>query len=149
MTKVAKYNIFKGVSTGLTLGTPIIALACCGDFFVHRSETAVSAAGMFAILLTLLFCKDKIVEHWKMPSAFVLSVVAFLLIVMIENILLPMKCVCIATMIASGVDELTFKRFYKDIELILPEEAQSFKRFGFLFTKEQTLSTIVKTNRGE
>ena len=61
MKNVAKYNIFKGVSTLLTFGTPLLTLSCCGDFFVHRSETAISAAGIFAIVICLLLFKDKVV----------------------------------------------------------------------------------------
>ena len=61
MKPIAKYNTYKGVSTVLTVGTPIITLACCSDMFVHRSETAISAAGMFGLLLAALLLKDKIV----------------------------------------------------------------------------------------
>lgn len=139
MKAVAKYNTFKGVSTVLTVGTPIVTLICCSDFFVHRSSTAISAAGMFAIFLTLLFMKDKIAENFKLPSAFVLSAVFYILILLIENILLPMKTVCLATMITSGVDELTFKRFYKTVEKGLPENAFSKKHFGFIFAKTDNL----------
>ena len=74
MKTVAKYNTFKGVSTGLTIGTPIVTLICCGEMFVHRSDTAISAAGIFAILFSFLFFKDKIIEKFKSPSALVLSI---------------------------------------------------------------------------
>ena len=47
------------------MGTPIITLACCGDFFVERPATAISAAGVFAILIALLFAKDKLAEKIK------------------------------------------------------------------------------------
>ena len=106
MKEVGKYNTFKGISTLLTIGTPIITLACCGDFFVERPATAISAAGVFAILIALLFAKDKLAEKLKSPSAFIVSAAVLVIIVVVENILLPMKYVCIATMIASGVDEL-------------------------------------------
>lgn len=139
MKQVAKYNTFKGVSTALTVGTPIVTLACCGDFFVHRSDTAISAAGVFVLFILLLFFKDKIAENWKMPSTFVLSAVMLILIVMIENIILPIKYVCITTMISSGIDELTFKRFYKQVEALLPEQAKMFKHVGFIFTTTDSL----------
>lgn len=140
MKDVAKYNVFKGVSMLLTMGTPIITLACCGDFFVHRSETAVSAAGVFVIILLVFLFKDKIVEKFKMPSAFVLSTAIFVLLLLVENIMMPIKCVCIATMIATGVDELTFKRFYKNIECTLPKAAVRYKHLGFLFTTSYRLA---------
>lgn len=142
MKQVAKYNTCKGVSTALTIGTPIVTLACCGDFFVHRSDTAISAAGMFSLFIVLLLFKDKFAEKWKMPSAFILSLVMFILLIMVEKIMLPMKYVCIATMISTGVDELTFKRFYKQIELFLPQEAQAFKHVGFIFTTTKNLEAI-------
>ena len=139
MKQVGKYNTFKGISTLLTIGTPIITLACCGDFFVQRSETAISAAGVFAILIALLFAKDKLAEKIKSPSAFIISAAVLIIIVVVENILLPMKYVCIATMIASGVDELTFKRMYKALECKMPQCWQAYEHFGYIFAKTQDI----------
>ena len=139
MKQVGKYNTFKGISTLLTIGTPIITLACCGDFFVERPATAISAAGVFAILIALLFAKDKLAEKIKTPSAFIISAAVLVIIVVVENILLPMKYVCIATMIASGVDELTFKRMYKALECKMPQCWQAYEHFGFIFAKTQDI----------
>ena len=139
MKQVGKYNTFKGISTLLTIGTPIITLACCGDFFVERPATAVSAAGVFAILIALLFAKDKLAEKIKTPSAFIISAAVLVIIVVVENIILPMKYVCIATMIASGVDELTFKRMYKALECKMPQCWQAYEHFGFIFAKTQDI----------
>lgn len=139
MKEVGKYNTFKGISTLLTMGTPIITLACCGDFFVERPATAVSAAGVFTILIALLFAKDKLAEKIKSPSAFIVSAAVLIIIVVVENILLPMKYVCIATMIASGVDELTFKRMYKALECKMPQCWQAYEHFGFIFAKTQDI----------
>ena len=139
MKEVGKYNTFKGISTLLTIGTPIITLACCGDFFTERPATAISAAGVFAILIALLFAKDKIAEKIKTPSAFILSAAVLVIIVVVENIILPMKYVCIATMIASGVDELTFKRMYKALEYKMPQSWQAYEHFGFIFAKTQDI----------
>lgn len=139
MKQVGKYNTFKGISTLLTIGTPIITLACCGDFFTERPATAISAAGVFAILIALLFAKDKLAEKIKTPSAFILSAAVLVIIVVVENIILPMKYVCIATMIASGVDELTFKRMYKALECKMPQCWQAYEHFGFIFAKTQDI----------
>ena len=139
MKQVGKYNTIKGISTLLTMGTPIITLACCGDFFVERPATAISAAGVFAILIALLFAKDKLAEKIKTPSAFIISAAVLVIIVVVENILLPMKYVCIATMIASGVDELTFKRMYKALECKMPQCWQAYEHFGFIFAKTQDI----------
>ena len=139
MKTVGKYNLFKGLSTVATVGTPIITLSCCSDLFVRKPETSISAAGMFAIFIALLFAKDKIAENLKMPSAAVVSLVGLILIVMIENLLIPMKAVCIATLVTSGIDEFTFKRFYKSLESELPEIINKYKHFGFLFCKTDNL----------
>lgn len=151
MKQVGKYNTFKGISTLLTMGTPIITLACCGDFFVERPATAISAAGVFAILIALLFAKDKLAEKIKTPSAFIISAAVLVIIVVVENILLPMKYVCIATMIASGVDELTFKRMYKALECKMPQCWQAYEHFGFIFAKTQDIFDEVQkeVNNGE
>lgn len=148
MKQVAKYNIFKGVSTVLTIGTPIVTLACCGDFFIHRSETAISAAGIFAIIILMLIFKDKIAENWKTPSAFVVSMAIFILVMLIEHIILPVKYVCIATIISTGIDECTFKRMYKDVEACLPDNCKRFKHFGFLFVHTEMLANIKETSNG-
>lgn len=139
MGKVAKYNIFKGISTVASVGTPLITLLCCSDFFVHKPETAISATGIFTILITILLLKDKIAENFKMPSAFILSTVVFVLILLIQNIIEPMKLVALATMITSGIDEITFKRIYKSIESQLPEAVNSYKHVGFIFTTSKKL----------
>ena len=144
MKEVGKYNTFKGISTLLTIGTPIITLACCGDFFTERPATAISAAGVFAILIALLFAKDKMAEKIKTPSAFILSAAVLVIIVVVENIILPMKYVCIATMIASGVDELTFKRMYKALEYKMPQSWQSYEHFGFIFARTQDIFDTVQ-----
>ena len=91
MKEVGKYNLYKGISTVMTVGTPIITLACCSDFFVHRSDTAMSATAIFTILIACLFLKDKLADKMKVPSAFVLSTVLLILIVLVEKILQPMK----------------------------------------------------------
>jgi hypothetical protein len=145
MRAVAKYNTFKGVSTALTIGTPIATLACCGDFFVHRADTAISAAGIFSILIASLFLKDKIAETFKSPSALILSAIILVLVCMVENIVFPIKCVCIATIGACGIDELTFKRWYKQLERAFPQGANDYKHFGFIFTSSQNLLGDPKT----
>lgn len=139
MKQVAKYNTFKGVSTALTFGTPLVTLACCGDMFVHRSETAISAAGVFALLIAALFFRDKIAEQFKAPSALVVSIVVFVLCVLLENIITPIKYVCIATFAATGVDEFTFKSWYKRLEHTFPAVAADYKHAGFVFASSKKL----------
>ena len=139
MSNVAKYNTYKGISTSLTFATPIITLLSCGDILVERPATTVSATGIFVILLVMLFAKDKLAEYFKAPSALILSSTVLILILLIENIIAPMKIVCITTMIACGIDELTFKRFYMQISHKLPEIANDYKRLGFIFVSAKKL----------
>lgn len=143
MTNVAKYNTFKGVSTAITAGTPVVTLACCSDWFVHRSETAISAAGIFAIILLLIIFKDKIAEDWKVPSVFVLSTAMFIFVLLVEHIIVPIKYVCLTTMMATGVDELTFKRIYKNIEYLFPKETKRYKHCGFICASSTTISNLL------
>lgn len=145
--KIAKYNILKGVSTALTIGTPIVTLISCGQLFVHRSDTAISAAGIFALLISLLLFKDKIVENWKMPSAFLLSVCCLVLVILIENILLPIKYVCIASVVATGVDEVSFKRLYKSIEANFTSELLKYKHFGFICTSSANYEKLMSNQK--
>ncbi len=137
MKPVAKYNTFKGVSTVLTVGTPIATLCFCSDLIVHRSDTAISAAGIFTLLLSLLFFKDKIVENFKMPSAFTVSLCIFISILLVESIIIPLKYVTICTMFTTGIDELTFKRWYKNAERNLPDKTS--KVAGFIFATSDKL----------
>ena len=142
MKTVAKYNICKGVSDVLTLGTPITTLLLCSDFFIHRSETAISATGIFVIIITMMLFKDKIAEKWKVPSAFVLSTAVFVLLLLVEHIIQPMKYVCLATMIASGIDEITFKQICRSLEHSLPESAALYKHLGFIFANTDKLQEV-------
>ena len=139
MKDVAKYNTAKGVSTALTFGTPLATILTQGDLIVHRSETALSFAGIITLFIMLLFMKDKIFEYFKAPSALVLSSVLLILVILLENIILPVKYVCISTMVASGVDEITFKRWYKQVEERMPDISKNYKHVGFIFAKTNTI----------
>lgn len=139
MKTVAKYNTFKGISMALTGATPILTLVSCGDFLVKNSGTSVSAAGIFVLLIVAILFKDKILENFKLPPAFIICGLVFVLICMIESILLPVKTVCLTTMVATGIDEFTFKRLYKKLEFKFPEEAKSSKHFGFICASSKNL----------
>lgn len=142
MKTVAKYNLFKGISTLLTTGTPIITLAACGETFVTEPKASLSAAAIFAILLSLLAFKDKIAEKVKSPTTFMVSMITLIFILIVENVLLPVKFVCIATICTSGIDELTFKKLCENIKLKLPKEYEQYLHAGFIFCKTQTLEGV-------
>ena len=139
MKPVAKYNTCKALSTVLTVGTPIATMACCSDMFVHRSDTALSAAAVFAFLLSALFIKDKILNFIKAPSALVISIIGFVFCVVVGNIIDTLRIVFGITMLACITDELTFKRMYNAVIYGLPENYVQFEKFGFLFTHSSTL----------
>ena len=126
MKDVGKYNIYKGVSTVLTLGAPIVTLFSCGDFFLERSDRTISAAAVFTILVVLLLGRDKLAEKMKFPSAFVLSLGVLVFITIIESIIYPIKIICIVTAITSGLDKITFEHLYKNIEVVLPDIYKGF-----------------------
>lgn len=139
MGTIAQYNLYKGISTALTIGSPLVVLACCSEFFVHQSETAISAAAAFAILISLLFTKDKIMENIKFTPAFVVSLVIFIFVLIVENLILTLKIVSLTSVITCLIDELTFKQWYKTIEITLPDEAATRKHFGFYFTTSKNI----------
>ena len=146
MKAVGKYNVCKAISTLLTVGTPIVTLCLCSELFVHRSDTAISAAGMFAIFLSLLFLKDKIAENLKVPSAFVISAISLVLLLLVESLIVPLKYVSIVTLCTSGIDELTFKRIYKRTEMEFPKGFEKCKMFGFMFI---TTDKLMEVSRNE
>ena len=144
MKAIGKYNLTKGLSTLLTIGTPIATLAACAGTFLKSPHATMSATGIFAILIAALFLKDKIAENFKMPTPLVISIAVFILVILIESIIQPIKFVCIATMIACGVDELTFKRIYIRIETFLPKGAETYKIVGFYFTSTDKMISTLK-----
>lgn len=144
---VAKYNIYKAISTLLTVGTPMATLLACGDSFLQSPKSTVSAAGVFMLLFSILLFKDKMLEHFKMPSATIIALVILILVMLIENILAPIKIMCIMTIAASGIDKLTFDPMYHAIEKALGDEAQIYKHFGFLFCKSATVEALREANK--
>lgn len=140
MKLVAKYNVFKAISLLLTCLTPILTLFSCSDFIVHRSDTAISTAGIVTIAISALIFKDKILENFKVPSPFVFSLIALILIVCIESIMYPIKCVLISTVVVTGIDTVTFRRIYKDAERFLPDNIDKFKKFGFIPYKTEVVT---------
>ena len=140
MKLVAKYNVFKAISLLLTCITPILTLFSCSDFIVHRSDTSISTAGIVTIVISALIFKDKILENFKVPSPFVFSLIALILIVCIESIMYPIKCVLISTVVVTGIDTVTFRRIYKDAERFLPDNIDKFKKFGFIPYKTEVVT---------
>lgn len=140
MSNLAKYNISKGVSTVLTMGTPIVSMFCCGDFFVKKTSASISAVGIVCILFVLLFTKDKIAENWKVPSAMIVAGIIFALTSMVKAIIEPIQIISFVTFIACTLDEATVKSLYKRYELLLPASASVYKKFGFIFATMNMLN---------
>lgn len=131
MTKVGKYNTFKGISLAFTSLPTLYVTYLQKELFVIDAGTSISFAALIGILLAFLFLKDKIAENFKIPSAFVIATVLFVTIVLIERILLPVKTICLVVMVVCGIDELVFKRIYKCMEMTFPECSKIYKHFGF------------------
>ena len=144
MKDVGKYNIYKGVSTVLTLGAPIVTLFACGDFFLERSDRTISAAAVFTILVVLLLGRDKLAEKMKFPSAFVLSLGVLVFITIVESIIYPIKIICIVTAITSGLDKFTCDHLYKNIEAVLPDIYKGFMHCGFICTTTENLQAAAE-----
>lgn len=133
MKEVGKYNLFKVLSILLTcIPTALVALSY-SDTIIKDKKASVSFVAIIAIIIVILFLKDKILENFKTPSPFVIALVLFIIIVLFEQIILPAKFVSMTVMIACGIDELSFKRIYKRIEFLLPEKAKAYKHVGFYF----------------
>lgn len=139
MTNVAKYNITKGISTALTMGTPIVSTLCCADFFKQNAGTSISGLGILALLFVLLFTKDKLAENLKVPSAMVVAGIVFVLTTMVAQVAQAVQVISGATFIAASLDEITCKKLYKALEQRLPDISQTHKFFGFMWVKYDTL----------
>lgn len=139
MREIGKYNLFKALSILITCIPPLVVAYFFGDLIVYDTGASISLAAIIAIFVVLLFLKNKIFENFKVPSAFVIALTLFIILVCVEQIIIPAKFVCGTVMICAGIDELTFKRIYKHIELLLPEKREAYKHFGFYFCKTSTV----------
>lgn len=152
---VAKYNGYKAASTVLTVGTPIITLACCNELFVHRSDTAISAAGIFAFLLAVLFIKDKLLEFIKTPAAWKISLIGLVFCLVVHSLMDAMVIVFASSLAASTLDEFTFKRLYHDVVRkisTIPEIQNVYKeyeKFGFIWTTTKVINQRVQEVKNE
>lgn len=139
MKQVAKYNLFKILSMLITcIPTLAVSYYFTKDMIKDPGQS-MSLAGVIAILIVIAFMKDKLAENFKIPSPFVASTVIFIFVVVIEKILVGVKFTCLTTMFVCAIDELTFKRIYKRIEMLMPESKQAYKHLGFYFCKSETL----------
>lgn len=139
MKKVFKYNLFKSLSLLVTCVPSFLVTAYYGDFIIRDSKATISFAGVMSILVAVLFLKNKIAENFKVPSPFIVACVLFFLTILIEHILLQVKMTCLVIMISTGIDELSFKRIYKSIEVLMPEKIKAYKHLGFYICKSDKL----------
>ena len=139
MKLVGKYNIFKGLSLAVSAGAPLTTAALISDFFVETTDTSISTAGVIALLICILVLKDKLLEQFKSPTAFKISAALLIIVLLIESIIMPMKYVLIAAVIALGADTIFLKRIYTVLESQLPEKREMYEHFGFIFCKTETL----------
>lgn len=139
MKKVFKYNLFKSLSLLITCVPSFVITSYYGDFIIRDSKATISFAGVISILVAVLFLKNKIAENFKVPSPFIIACVLFFLTILIEHILIQVRMTCLVIMISCGVDEFTFKRIYKNIEVLMPEKMKAYKHLGFYVCKSDKL----------
>lgn len=135
MSTLKKYNICRGVSTLLCVGTPITVAAINGQLLVDRPSKAISLTGIIAILLVGLFCKDKLLEQLKTPTVAKVCLAIWLCIQLFRNIIEPIEQIVFYTFIVAFVDELTLKRMYNNYKtLLLANNIIKTEYFGFIFS---------------
>ena len=139
MKEIGKYNLFKALSIMLTVVPPLFVAYCFGNMIVYDTRASISLAAIIAIITALFFLKNKILENFKVPSIFVIALILFILLITVEQIIVPAKWVCGTVVICCGLDELIFKRIYKRIEALLPQKREAYKHFGFYFCKTSKL----------
>lgn len=142
MKEVGKYNLFKALSILISCVPTLVVGFSYGESIVKDSSASISLVAVIGIIIAALCLKNKIAENLKLPSAFIVSTVIFVLILVIEKILLPVKFTCLACMISCGIDELSFKRIYTRLELLFPEKAKFYKHFGFYICKSEKLGEL-------
>ena len=146
MKQVAKYNLFKLLSVLITcIPTLLVSYHFTKDI-VKDPGQSISLAGVIGIIVVAAFMKDKIAENFKMPSPFIVSTIIFIFVIVIEKILVGVKFTCLSAMIFCAIDELIFKRIYKRLDMLMPENKEVYKHFGFYFCKTETL---FKKSRGK
>ena len=136
MKPILKYNLLKAISMILSVGTPSATMIILNESLANSPAGAISIIGVIVILISALIMKDKIAENFKMPSALVASIVLFVIILLLENIILLAKYTCLATALICGIDEFTFKSWYKKQEEMITEkyniDLSKVKKLGFI-----------------
>lgn len=144
MKPVLKYNILKCISLLLTVGTPSVTMIVLNTVMADSPAGAISIVTILSLLFSCIFLKDKIAENLKMPSPLVLVIILLGIIFLLESILLLAKYTCVITAIMCGVDELTFKNWYKRLEKGFAKDypnvnVNDSKKFGFIISTSKKL----------
>ena len=144
MQFVSKYNSLKAISLLLTVGTPSVTMLIFNTVLADSPAGAVSILGVISVIIALFFLKDKIAENIKMPSPLVAAVILLGAILLLENIIVLAKYTCLIMIAVCGVDELTFKNWYKNLERNFIKahtniDINDYKKLGFIITTTKTL----------
>lgn len=136
MKPVLKYNMLKGISIFLTLGTPSITMILLNSVLADTPLGGISIIGVLGVLFGVFFAKDKIAENMKMPSPLVAAVILLAILLLLEGILVLAKYTCAITAVICGIDELTFKSWYKRLEkdtsATYNVNLADYKKLGFI-----------------
>lgn len=144
MQFVSKYNLLKSISLLLTIGTPSTVMIISNIALADTPAGAISIVGVISVLMALFFAKDKLAENIKLPSPFVAAIVLLGLILLLENIIVLAKYTCILMILIYGIDELTFKSWYKKLERTFIKEHKEidlndYKKLGFIISTTKKL----------
>lgn len=144
MKFVSKYNLLKSISLLLTIGTPSTIMIVSNIALADSPAGAISIVGIISIFIGIFFAKDKIAENMKMPSPLLAAVILLVIIILLENIIVLAKYTCITMIAVCGVDELTFKSWYKRLESKFAKshstiDLKEYKKLGFFITTTKKL----------
>lgn len=143
MKFVLKYNVLKSISLLLTIGTPSITMLVLNTALADSPSGAISIVGIIAIFMGLFFAKDKLAENIKVPSPLLAAIIMFVLIILLESIIVLAKYTSLITIAICGIDELTFKNWYKRLELTFSKthkiDVQDYKKLGFIISTTKEL----------
>lgn len=144
MNFVMKYNILKGISSLLTVGTPSAIMIIMNIALADTPAGAISIVGIISILFAIFFLKDKIAENFKLPSPLVTAIIILVAVLLLENVILLVKYTCIVMIAICGIDELTFKSWYKRLEKQFIKthtniDLNDYKKLGFIISTTKKL----------
>ena len=143
MKPILKYNTLKGISVFLTMGAPSLSMIILSTILADTPIGGISIIGVLGVLFGCYFAKDKLAENFKLPSPLVAALIMLGIIILLEGIIVLAKYTCVITIAVCGVDELTFKAWYKRLEQEILKtfniNLNDYKKLGFVISTSKKL----------